>query len=106
MVEPPRADLPEARGETQVCSVLPFLLAGPLARIGYLDAIGPALSGVDMAEEAPLFAAALAYKVLGVTARGWRHDERDTAAAAAFAGLETPLPDLAGFARRVSNTYA
>jgi hypothetical protein len=101
VIEPPRVDLPEARGETQVWSVLPFLLAGPLARIGYLDAIGPALAGVDMAEEAPLFAAALAYKVLGVTSRGWRHDERDTVAAAAFAGLEPPLPDLTAFARQV-----
>jgi hypothetical protein len=101
VLDPPRADLPEARGDTQVWSVLPFLLAGPLARIGYLDAIGPALAGVDMAEEAPLFAAALAYKVLGATARGWRHEERDTVAAAAFAGLSPPLPDLTGFARRV-----
>lgn len=99
--DPPHVDLPEARGDIQVGSVLPFLLAGPLARIGYLDAIGPALTGVDMADEAPLFAAALAYKVLGVTARGWRHDERDTVVAAAFAGLSPPLPDLTGFARRV-----
>jgi hypothetical protein len=101
VAEPPRVDVPKVRGETQVWSVLPFLLAGPLARIGYLDAIGPALAGVDMAEEAPLFAAALAYKVLGVTSRGWRHAERDSAAAAAFAGLEPPLPELVGFARRV-----
>jgi hypothetical protein len=101
MAEPPRVDVTEARGETQVWSVLPFLLAGPLARIGYLDAIGPALAGVDMVEEAPLFAAALAYKVLSVTARGWRQDERDSVAAAAFAGLEPPLPDLARFAQRV-----
>jgi len=81
----------EATGETRVASVLPFLLAGPLARTGYLDAIGPTLAAAGLLAEAPLFAAALAHKVLGT---------RDTAAAAAFAGLES-IPDLAGFARRV-----
>nr|WP_042185013.1 hypothetical protein [Kibdelosporangium sp. MJ126-NF4]CEL16455.1 hypothetical protein [Kibdelosporangium sp. MJ126-NF4]CTQ90407.1 hypothetical protein [Kibdelosporangium sp. MJ126-NF4] len=89
-----------ARGETEVGSVLPFLLAGPLARIGYLDAIGPALDGLDMAEEAPLFAAALAYKVLGAVARGWRRTPEDNASAAAFAGLDS-VPDLTDFARQV-----
>jgi hypothetical protein len=92
-----------AVGEVQVWSVLPFLLAGPLARIGYLDAIGPALAGAEMAGDAPLFAAALAYKVLGVTDRGWRRAAQDTVAAAAFAGLDSPVPEeqLVGFARRV-----
>ncbi|XVU28350.1 hypothetical protein ACQPZJ_15290 [Actinoplanes sp. CA-054009] len=78
----------------QVCPALPFLLAGPLARTGYLDAIGPAL-----AAEAPLFAAALAYKVLGAPERGWRRTPGDHAAAAAFAGL-AEAPDLTGFAER------
>ena len=92
-----------AVGETQVWSVLPFLLAGPLARIGYLDAIGPALAGAGMPDDTPLFAAALAYKVLGVTERGWRRAERDRAAAAAFAGLGEQVPDeqLAGLADRI-----
>ncbi|MEE4590310.1 hypothetical protein V2J94_00100 [Streptomyces sp. DSM 41524] len=89
-------------GEVRVWSALPFLLAGPLARIGYLDAIGPALAGVELAEEAPLFAAALAYKVLGETTRGWRRAERDTEAAAAFAGLPPPVAEerLTDFARQ------
>ncbi|MGW0880227.1 hypothetical protein [Streptomyces sp. NPDC002671] len=92
-----------ATEEVRVCSVLPFLLAGPLARIGYLDAIAPALAGVELIEEAPLFAAALAYKVLGVTTRGWRRGEADREVAAAFAGLEPPVPEerLAAFARAV-----
>ncbi|MER6140624.1 hypothetical protein ABT174_11245 [Streptomyces sparsogenes] len=92
-----------ATGEVRVRSALPFLLAGPLARIGYLDALGPALAGVELAEDAPLFAAALAYKVLGVTARGWRRADGDAEAAAAFAGLGPPVADerLADFARRV-----
>ncbi|HEX6354204.1 hypothetical protein [Actinophytocola sp.] len=91
---------PEATGERHVSSVLPFLLAGPLARIGYLDAIGPALEAVDLVAEAPLFAAALAYKVLGGVERGWRRTAEDNIAAATFAGLES-VPDLSGFARRV-----
>lgn len=96
--------VPRARArEVQVCSVLPFLLAGPLARIGYLDAIGPALTGIELAEEAPLFAAALAYKVLGATGRGWHRSEQDREAAAAFAGLDPPVPEerLTDFARQV-----
>lgn len=95
------ADVPaEAVGETRISSVLPFLLAGPLARTGYLDAIGPALAGIDLLPQAPLFAAALAYKVLGDPARGWRRSSEDSAAAAAFAGLES-VPDLGDFADRV-----
>jgi hypothetical protein len=86
---PPPVEVQEAAGETQVCSVLPFLLAGPLARIGYLDAIGPALAGAGLLAQAPLFAAALAYKVLAAHA-----------AAAAFAGLES-VPELGAFAARV-----
>ncbi|GAB3158832.1 hypothetical protein GCM10027258_70920 [Amycolatopsis stemonae] len=92
--------VPTAAGETKVSSVLPFLLAGPLARTGYLDALGPALSGVDLLEEAPLFAAALAYQVLGAPRRGWRRTPEDDASAAAFAGCAS-VPDLTGFARRV-----
>jgi hypothetical protein len=87
-------------GETRVCSALPFLLVGPLARTGYLDAIGPALAGVDLLAETPLFAAALAYKVLGTLERGWRRTGEDGAAAVAFAGL-AEAPDLGGFADRV-----
>ena len=92
--------VPRPAGETRVGSVLPFLLAGPLARTGYLDAIGPALSGVDLVGDAPLFAAALAYQVLGEPQRGWRRTPEDDLAAATFAGLES-VPDLTAFARQV-----
>ncbi|RNG19625.1 hypothetical protein [Streptomyces botrytidirepellens] len=97
------ARAPRTTGEVRVWSALPFLLAGPLARIGYLDAIGPALAGIELAEDAPLFATSLAYKVLGATARAWRRTERDTEAAAAFAGLHPPVPEehLTAFARHV-----
>ncbi|WP_290061268.1 hypothetical protein [Amycolatopsis solani] len=88
---------PRPSGETRVGSVLPFLLAGPLSRTGYLDAIGPALAGA-----APLFAAALAYKVLGAPQRGWRRTPADDVAAATFAGLAS-VPDLAAFAREAAS---
>ncbi|MFI0418834.1 hypothetical protein [Spongiactinospora sp. 9N601] len=100
---PPRTSVagPWRTAETTVCSVLPFLLTGPLSRTGYLDAIGPALAGIDLLDEAPLFAAALAGKVLNAPEQGrWRPGEADVAAAA-FAGLAA-APDLTGFARRVS----
>jgi hypothetical protein len=89
-----------AVGDTRVCAALPFLLVPPLARTGYLSAIGPALAGIDLLDEAPLFAAALAYKVLGAPERGWRRTGADHATAAAFAGLES-APELDGFAHRV-----
>ncbi|HEX6341190.1 hypothetical protein [Umezawaea sp.] len=92
--------VPIAVGETRVCAALPFLLVGPLARTGYLGAIGPALAGIDLLGEAPLFAAALAYQVLGAPERGWRRAGADHVAAAAFAGLDA-VPDLGAFARRV-----
>jgi hypothetical protein len=99
---PEERPAPAARpvGETRVGSVLPFLLAGPLARTGYLDALGPALSGVDLLGDAPLFAAALAYEVLGAPQRGWRRTPEDDVAAVTFAGLDS-VPGLAAFARRV-----
>ncbi|ANW21684.1 hypothetical protein I3J09_27825 [Streptomyces clavuligerus] len=98
----PALGAPRTAGEVPIWSALPFLLAGPLARIGYLDAVGPALAAAEAAGDAPCFAVALAYKVLGTTARGWRREQRDTEAAAVFAGLPGPLPEeyLAGFARR------
>lgn len=65
-------------GETRTGAALPFLLAGPLARTGYLDAIGPALAGADLLDEAPLFAAALAYKVLAPRNEAGAEQQRTT----------------------------
>lgn len=89
-----------AVGDVHAASALPFLLVGSLARTGYLDAIGPALAAADLLDEAPLFAAALAYQVLGAPERGWRRSPADNATAAAFAGCES-VPDLSAFADRV-----
>ena len=88
------------RGPVEVESALPFLVTGPLARLGVLDALLPALAaagirgGADLAARSQLFAAALGCTVLGPLRRGWRRDPADRAAAAAFAGLDD-LPDEA-----------
>jgi hypothetical protein len=80
---------------------LPFLLLGTLSRIGYLDALDVLLSAAELSDESPLFATALAYKVLNPPERGWRRSPADMTTAAIFAGLEEPasnnaLAELAG----------
>jgi hypothetical protein len=80
------------------------LLLGPLARIGYLDILAATLETANLTAEAPLFAAALAAKVLRPPERGWRRDTQDLSVIAAFTGLETPPPGdaLADFARKIT----
>ena len=83
-------------------SALPFLLLGTLSRIGYLDALDVLLSAAESSDEAPLFATALAYKLLNPPERGWRRSPADMTSAAIFAGLEEPAPHaaLVEFARK------
>jgi hypothetical protein len=97
--QPGRA--PRTATPVDVASALPFLLLGPLAQIGYLPALVPALQAVGLERETAAFATALAYTVLGPLHRGWRRSPEDVTAAAAFAGLDTPVagPALAEFAR-------
>lgn len=105
----PRVDSAlRAESEVEVSSALPFLLLGPLARVGYWEALGGALEAANLDKEAELFAAALAYKVLAPPGRGWRRRPDDERAAAAFAGLEA-LPAgaaLAEFARKAADHLA
>ena len=88
------------RGPVEVESALPFLVTGPLARLGVLDALLPALAAAgirrdaDLVAGSQLFAAALACTVLGPLRRGWLRDPADRTSAAAFAGLDD-LPDEA-----------
>ena len=84
-----------------ISSALPFLLLGPLAQVGYLSALAPALQPVGLEADTAAFATALAYTVLGPLERGWRRQPEDLAAAAAFAGLAAPVPgeELTEFAR-------
>jgi hypothetical protein len=92
------------RLQMQVESALPFLLLGPLARIGYLDTVAAVFQAAGRSEELPLFAMALAYKVLSPPARGWLRAARTLASAAAFGLLPEAPPDtmLAAMARGIS----
>ncbi len=85
---------PVRHGEARhISSVLPFLLLGPLGKVGYLRTLAAVFEAADLREAAPLFATALAYKVLTPPARGWRRDSDVSANAMAFAGLESPAAD-------------
>ncbi len=92
------------QGEFAVSSALPFLLLGPLSRIGYLDVLAATLEAAGLAQAAPLFAQALAYKVLVPPERGWRRRQADVAAATVFTGQTDPLDasELTDFARQIS----
>ena len=84
---------------------LPFLLLGPLARIGYLDTVAAMFQAAGASEALPLFATALAYKVLAPPARGWLRAAPTLAAAAAFGLLPEAPPDamLAAMERGIAD---
>ncbi len=90
--------------EFDIPSALPFLLLGPLAQIGYLDILAATLETANLTAESPLYAAALAAKVVRPPERGWRRDAQDLSVIAAFTGLETPPPgdEIAEFARKIT----
>jgi hypothetical protein len=92
-----------AQGGQAHCA-LPFLMLGPLERMGYIEALGGLLAAAGLAQEAPLFATALAHKSFAPPERGWRRSVAEAATAALFAGLEEPAPGpaLARFARRLA----
>lgn len=95
---------PAAASDADIASVLPFLLLSPLAQVGYLSALTPALQPVGLESQTAAFATALAYTVLAPLERAWRRQPEDLAAAAAFAGLGAPVPGpaLTEFARVAS----
>jgi hypothetical protein len=86
---------PVRAADVPVASALPFLLLVPLSRAGYLKALAAALEAAERAPDLPLFAAALAYKVLTPPERGWRRRPADGAAAAAFAASASAIPEPA-----------
>lgn len=90
--------------DCRVASALPFLLLGPLSRIGYLKTLAATMEAADCRDDLPLFASALAYKVLEPPARGWLRNPAMSMTASAFAALGEPVeePGLAAFARRIS----
>jgi hypothetical protein len=87
--------------ETRVSNALPFLLLGPLHRIGWLDVLHATLSGAKLDRVLPNLAVALATRVLPEPERGWRRTIAATHSAAVFAGDAEPRPDseLASLAR-------
>jgi hypothetical protein len=104
--ERPRHPAPvqDAAWEAKIDCALPFLLLGPLARLGYIAALDAVLEGAELTGEAPTFGAALAYKVLDPPERGWRRSSASVLAAATFAGSRDPVAEeaLVDFSRRVA----
>jgi hypothetical protein len=100
-LERAHTDAVSATADAEIASALPFLLLGPLARVGYLSALTPALQPVGLEAQTAIFATALAYTVLGSLERAWRRQPEDLIAATAFAGLAAPVPGpaLTEFAR-------
>lgn len=110
-----RADLPAPRrsaapprsralSERHVPSALPFLLLGPLARVGYLDTLAAVLSAGGLLDDLSTFATALARKVLDPPERGWYRHPEAVANAAVLAAMADPVPDpeISDFARKVA----
>lgn len=79
--------------ETRVPSALPFLLLGPLHRIGWLDVLDATLAGAHLDRGLPALAIALATKVLPEPERGWRRTPDAIRASATFAGDTGARPD-------------
>ncbi len=73
--------------ERQISCALPFLMLGPLSRLGYFAALEAVLAAAGLPEAMPLFALALAYKALDPPARGWLRSPSVREAAAAFSLL-------------------
>ena len=108
LAEPERPRYPgpgqAAAWEAKIDCALPFLLLGPLARLGYIAALAAVLEGAELTDEAPNFGAALAYKVLDPPERGWRRSSASVLAAGTFAGSRDPVTEeaLVDFSRRVA----
>jgi hypothetical protein len=90
--------------DVKIDCALPFVLLGPLTRLGYIDAVSAVLEGAKLTDETSLFAAALAYKVLDPPERGWRRCPASVLAAAAFAGSRDAVNEgtLVDFSRRIA----
>jgi hypothetical protein len=81
---------PRSRGDVHVASALPFLLLGPLSRVGYLASLAAVFDAAHIGAHLPAFATALAYKVLPPPERGWRRAPASMTAATTFAALDEP----------------
>lgn len=77
--------------EVHVSSVLPFVSAGILSRLGYFDVLATALHAGEVDTDIHNFAVALAYKMLAPPQRGWHWEATDLRTAAAVAGLQESI---------------
>jgi hypothetical protein len=96
--------MPWRDADVHIPFALPFLLLGPLSRTGFLETLAATFAAAGLLGDLPLFAAALAYKVLPPPERGWRRTPEAMGAAAACTGLLDPVSgeDLSGLSRRAS----
>ena len=92
---------PRRHGTVDVATVLPFILFGPLHRMGLLDALTATLLAIGDAHGPATFAAALAGKTLAPPVPGGHRSTEELATVAAAAGLDQP-PDGIDFARLAS----
>lgn len=81
--------------ERRIECALPFLILGPLARLGYFGVLDAVLAAARLPEAMPAFALALAYKALDPPARGWLRSPAVREAAAACAMLADAPEDSA-----------
>jgi hypothetical protein len=95
---PPRynfAAQAEVNATHTVSSALPFLMLGILSRIGYFSALSATLEALSITSLAPVFGAALAFKVLDPPERGWRRTPASVNAASVFAGIRGSVEEPA-----------
>ena len=77
--------------EVYVSSVLPFVSASVLSRLGYFDVLATALHAGEVETDIHNFAVALAYKMLDPPQGGWHWESADVRTAAAVAGLQESI---------------
>ncbi|NOT27619.1 MAG: hypothetical protein HOP16_16150 [Acidobacteria bacterium] len=91
-------------GEARVPSALPWLILGPLRKIGYLSTLRAALEAASLSVDAPLFGAALALKLSPAADRQWSKSAASERLASAAAARDVPISkvELHRFAGRVA----
>ncbi len=94
--------------ELRVDNALPFLLLRPLSDNGYLEALAASANALEAEALLPVFAAALAFKVLDAPERGWLRSNLAQATAAACGGRRVTVSgeEIGGLARHGEDLIA
>jgi hypothetical protein len=79
-------------GELHVPSALPWLILVPLQRLGFLQMLSVALRAAGVRQQAPAFAASLAYKLAEPAAHAWQKSAAADRIAMAMAATRAPIP--------------